>query len=609
MLDTLIFAAFMMGIVSACSLPLGALTAQFWQPRDRTAGAIVAFGSGALLAALTIDLVAPAFVRGHYFAVAGGCVLGGGLFIALNEIVNNYGGFLRKVSTTVYHLRRQEHRRFKHILSHLGRLDIFKNLDTDEFKVMSEIMELRDYAQGTFMYQLDDPADALYIVVDGGIQLLDPQRGMRAFETLKINDAFARMAFLTGRSHATVAQAHSDATVWVLPRRRFDQLLAKSPALSQAMCRWLHSEELFTYLQQRHGLDTDTAKAWVTEMVERLEKDKLLPPLSDIERNQTRFIHSAPDINRLPIFNDLSEDGISAIASRLVYKTYRRGESFYQKDEPADRMFIIDDGEVSLLDPDNINARSKILADHDAFAGLSFLTGTHHTTSAVATRDTSVWVLLKYEFDELLQEVPELEQRVADYLKQKDIETYLEQKQHFDTSKAMYWINTAVKNMDAGRLIPAAEELATKIQESKGAPLAIWLGIMLDGVPESLVIGASMLYEDISLALIAGLFLSNYPEALFSSIGMRQQGMTYLRIAIMWTSIMVFTGIGAALGNLFFIDAHPLMISIVEGIAAGAMLTMIAQTMLPEAYFKGGSIVGFATLLGFLAALFFKSIG
>ncbi|MCG6969917.1 MAG: cyclic nucleotide-binding domain-containing protein [Gammaproteobacteria bacterium] len=609
MLDSLIFVAFAIGIVSACSLPLGALTAQYWQPRDRTAGAIVAFGSGALLAALTIDMVAPAFGRGHYYAVASGCILGGLLFVTLNEVVNNYGGFLRKVSTTVYHLRRQEHRRFKHILSHLGRIDIFKDLATNEFKVMSEIMALREVAQGTSLYQLDDPADALYIVVEGEIQLLDPQNGMRVFETLKTNDAFGRMAFLTGRSHATVAQAHTHATVWVLPRRRFDQLLAKSSALSHAMCRWLHSDELLTYLQQRHGMNTHAASAWVAEMVKRLEKDKLLPPLSDIERNQTRFIQGAPDISRLPIFSDLSEDGISTIASRLVYKTYRRGESFYHKDEPADRMFVIERGEVSLLDPDNSAIRSKMLTDHDAFAGLSFLTGTHHTTSAVATRDTTVWVLLKYEFDELLQQVPELEQRVADYLQQEDIEAYLEQKQHFDASKAMYWINTAVKNIDAGRLIPAADELATKIHRSKGAPLAIWLGILLDGVPESLVIGASLLYHDISLALVAGLFLSNYPEALFSSIGMRQQGMTYLRIGIMWTSIMLFTGIGAALGNLFFVDAHPFAISIVEGIAAGAMLTMIAQTMLPEAYFKGGSIIGFATLLGFLAALFFKSIG
>jgi zinc transporter ZupT len=66
----------------------------------------------------------------------------------------------------------------------------------------------------------------------------------------------------------------------------------------------------------------------------------------------------------------------------------------------------------------------------------------------------------------------------------------------------------------------------------------------------------------------------------------------------MWTSLMIFTSIGAALGNMFF----------ARGNAAGAMLTMIAETMLPEAYFKGGSIVGISTLLGFLTPIYFKTM-
>lgn len=71
---------------------------------------------------------------------------------------------------------------------------------------------------------------------------------------------------------------------------------------------------------------------------------------------------------------------------------------------------------------------------------------------------------------------------------------------------------------------------------------------------------------------------------------------------------MILTGIGAALGNVFFTDAEPSLFALVQGIAAGAMLSMIAQTMLPEAYLKGGSIIGFSTLLGFLAAIFLKTL-
>ena len=70
----------------------------------------------------------------------------------------------------------------------------------------------------------------------------------------------------------------------------------------------------------------------------------------------------------------------------------------------------------------------------------------------------------------------------------------------------------------------------------------------------------------------------------------------------------MITGIGAYAGNIFFVGAPPMLFAIVNGMAAGAMLTMIAETMLPEAFYKGGSIIGFCTLCGFLAAIFFKTL-
>ncbi|QBQ55446.1 ZIP family metal transporter [Nitrosococcus wardiae] len=108
--------------------------------------------------------------------------------------------------------------------------------------------------------------------------------------------------------------------------------------------------------------------------------------------------------------------------------------------------------------------------------------------------------------------------------------------------------------------------------------------------------------------LLAGLFLSNYPEALASSLGMRQQGLSFSRILFMWSSLMVFTGFGAVLGSLFFGGLPVPVFSAMQGVAAGAMLTMIAETMLPEAYSKGGSVVGLSTLFGFLAAIFSRTL-
>ena len=118
-----------------------------------------------------------------------------------------------------------------------------------------------------------------------------------------------------------------------------------------------------------------------------------------------------------------------------------------------------------------------------------------------------------------------------------------------------------------------------------------------------------MVTQPLSLSLLIGLLLSNYPEALSSSQGMKQQGFPIPRILGMWTSIMLLTGILAAIGSQLFVDVSPSMISLLESLAAGAMLTVISETMLPEAYAKGGSIVGLSTLLGFLAIIIIKSLG
>ena len=117
-----------------------------------------------------------------------------------------------------------------------------------------------------------------------------------------------------------------------------------------------------------------------------------------------------------------------------------------------------------------------------------------------------------------------------------------------------------------------------------------------------------MLQASISILLIAGLFLSNFPEAFSSSVGMREQGYSFNRILTMWTSLMIFTGIGAWFGSIFFVGVALTTFSLVEGIAAGAMLTVIAETMLPEAYHRGGGVTGISTLLGFLAAIFFTAL-
>jgi zinc transporter ZupT len=160
-------------------------------------------------------------------------------------------------------------------------------------------------------------------------------------------------------------------------------------------------------------------------------------------------------------------------------------------------------------------------------------------------------------------------------------------------------------------------------ENTNGAPMAIWLGLLIDGIPESFVIGAGFLGlleakkmmneiqpDFISLlpfTLIAGLFLSNFPEALAASLGMKKSGLSTARILLLWCSLVLIIAIGSLIG--YYIGSsipHEIEIGI-EGLAAGAMLTMIGQTMLPEAVHLGGTkIVGLSTLAGYLSAVAFK---
>ena len=176
--------------------------------------------------------------------------------------------------------------------------------------------------------------------------------------------------------------------------------------------------------------------------------------------------------------------------------------------------------------------------------------------------------------------------------------------------------------LDRGAELPDTDELRRAKEEHGGAPLAIWLGMVLDGIPESFVIGAGMLvvlkaagdsaaslgfWQVVPYTLIAGLFLSNFPEALASSANMRLQGWSKRRIFMLWVSLMMITAAGAGAGYVLSDSLPHVWLVFAEGVAAGAMLTMIAAAMIPEAVHMGSAnAVGLSTLAGFLAAIAFK---
>ncbi|MCK5829636.1 MAG: cyclic nucleotide-binding domain-containing protein [Methylococcales bacterium] len=606
-LDPIVVSAFMFGILSAASLPLGAITSMIWKPADRAIAFLMAFGGGALLAALTLDLVAGTVANGHFYSLAAGCIVGGLIFIALNNIINDTGGFLRKVSTTFYHLRKQEYRKFKQIFSMMKRVIVFSHLSDENYKVLASGIHSKTVKKGGIIFNKGDSSDDLYIIASGQVSLLDPTERSDPIQ-LKKNDDLGWLAFLTGAPYRFAARASEDVSLWVLPKTTFYTLLSNSPILAQEIQASLRKPTISNYLVKYHAMSANTVKLWQDQSVHNVIQRGMFLPALTINHNSQEFRAIANDLIGCDLFKFLPKNEIEAISDHLVYKQFSQGETFYFRGEDAASLFVIDKGHVSMLDALERRSHSYDLSNKYVFGHMSLLTGGNYTMSAMAVEKTSVWVLHKKDFFYLVNVLPELAIQYKAYLQMESIADYLIERQHISHNDTVKWIKNSLRNINNKKAIQPVNSIGFDVSEHKGAPLGIWLGLFLDSIPEALVIGASVAQAGLGFSLLAGLFFSNYPEALSSSVGMKEQGLKRSSILMMWTVLMLSTGLFSALGSIYFAEVSDSVFAFTEGVAAGAMLTMIAQTMLPEAYLKGGEIIGFSSLLGFLAAIFFKTL-
>jgi zinc transporter ZupT len=422
--------AFIFGIISTLPLPVGALIALKWTPKPKVLASMMAIGAGALLAAMTIDLVAVSVEKGHFFPLAAGMIAGGIFFVLLDKIVNSKGGFLRKTATILTHITAKQSNRQQKLFKQLSKVRFFHNL---------------------------------------------------------------------------------------------------SPSKAQLIIPYLH-----------------------------------------------RYL-------------------------------YRQGKIMVHEGDPGDLFFILESGSAIVMD-DNTNSVVNLLKQGDTYGIVELMTGISHNYNVLVKEDMHVWVINKESLDRIINLDPVLAKEIKSLVNEKI--HLLEMTQEIASEKAEQWYSEALEHFEGKKSQVTQSDVTEEVSEHGNPSMAIWLGMMLDGIPESIVVGSSLLIHPVmSLSLLAGLAISNFPEALSSSVGMRKQKMPSGKIMLMWTSIMIVSGIGALFGNIMFENVSPVAFALVDGMAAGAMLTMIAETMLPEAFHIGGSVTGLSALAGFLATLLFKVIG
>ncbi|HUQ57595.1 ZIP family zinc transporter [Lentzea sp.] len=146
--------------------------------------------------------------------------------------------------------------------------------------------------------------------------------------------------------------------------------------------------------------------------------------------------------------------------------------------------------------------------------------------------------------------------------------------------------------------------------DQAGSGTAIAVGALLDGIPESVVLGVSLLSGGgVGVAMLAAVVISNVPEGLSSVAGMKQAGRGAGYVFGVWGVIAVASGLSAALGNLLLDGAPPQLIAVITAVAAGAILAMIADTMIPEAFERTRLYTGLCLTAGFLTAFVVERLG
>ncbi|MDH7484906.1 MAG: cyclic nucleotide-binding domain-containing protein [Anaerolineae bacterium] len=243
----------------------------------------------------------------------------------------------------------------------------FRELGEEELTALARRLRAQEAPRGSLIFQAGSPAEALYLLESGQVRLVTGAEPSEVdYVELAEGAVFGEMALLTGKPQGQTARAATDVQLWALPKADFDELCSSYPAIRRALSR-----ELRAHLNAEDRL---LAVQW---------------------------------LRATPLFGELPEEALSAMARRLLLQHVPAGEFVFRVGEPGDALYLVESGQVELMaDGQRADEPLVRLGAGGFFGEMALLTGRTRAANARALENSNLWVLYRADFDDLLVRYP-----------------------------------------------------------------------------------------------------------------------------------------------------------------------------------------------------------
>eukprot|EP00928_Gymnodinium_smaydae_P074337 TRINITY_DN57398_c0_g1_i1.p1 TRINITY_DN57398_c0_g1~~TRINITY_DN57398_c0_g1_i1.p1 ORF type:complete len:687 (-),score=62.56 TRINITY_DN57398_c0_g1_i1:171-2231(-) len=658
--DPLIWQAGLWGLVSALSLNIGSIIGVTCLPSQKVCAILMSFGGGALLFALTIELFSHALHEKEkdgkidsLLVMELASILGGLIFAGLNRVVNSNGADIRKPSLSKGRFLRLRALFARRLLRRIQRLKLFSDLTHSEMnELVISMMHKKQFMAGDTILAPTDANLNIYFIVSGCVRFdflyAEPSpdspkleknarfeyrqtspgsesnqpyatrsRSFIANQTLTMESFELGPDEVFGEMTYRRAIATTPTKVLVMPEDQLSKLIQSHASVRKAMSsrvlerlRRVHglsplTEDMFSMLSPRLSLQIFDARTQVFIGLMNNKSLAMCIGLGSVSVSQegadSQIFGESQIICARHLIHPEKPIRAFALEPTTVLFVPSEDMDLITKNEVLvpSKMSALPADTISFGTPTGFNTKQRIVAWNEAMAA---------NPVDLAARLTSVENSIK---DLVTDE--ELDARHGMILAE-NRKTSKPDASKTESVKSPSKLNSCIGSDTEPE--PVKNEEDSPPHQSSNVAIMVWLGILIDAIPESLVIGIIVNKTNGAasavLPFIIGVFLSNLPESMSSTGLMKMHGMRVTTILMMWMTITFLTAIGAIIGAVVFPPgagddpSTRLFVSGVEGLAAGAMLTMIAQTMMPEAFGHGGDIVGLSCLGGFLSAVTVK---